>query len=308
MLYTTMRNWILPPHLQYLWRIARGNEPRAHIMRFAREVVAWAVPTEVQSFLLSRMHDIRGVDVSRTAKLANRHQGEGRCFVIGSGPSLKGMDLSPLVHEYTIAHNSFYKHPDAEQIGLNYLCIADESFFEDHERSVAWHQIIESKLPDVELMFHGAAKSLIRKHGLYANHSIYYYRHGVTVHYPELVHFDFTKPRNVGHTVGSTVGIPLAVYLGFKNIYLIGFDANWLDDYGGSYHFYDAHDQWPEFDSLQTDYRQPRYQDQLIFAQREYHSHYLLAEATAKLGVQIYNATGAGHLDMYPRVNYKELF
>jgi hypothetical protein len=283
----------------------RGKEPSAHYKRFLRETVAWFVPANIQSFLLSQYYRRRGGRITATANLRNRYR--GRCFVIGNGPSLAELDLRPLADEQVIVHNSFYKHPHADEVDPNYLCISDESVFKDEAKTVEWHRIIEADLPNVELMLHLAARPLLEKYELYADHPCYFYQHGITVRSPDLVHFDFMRPRNVGHTAGTRLGIPLAIYLGFDEIYLLGFDANWLDNYETSYHFYDAHDQWPEFDSLAADYRQPRYEDQLIFALRDYHSHYLLSQAAPRVGVKILNATSGGHLDMYPRVQYETL-
>jgi len=158
------------------------------------------------------------------------------------------------------------------------------------------------------MMFHGEARKLIQRHGLYSGNTVHYYRHGITVDAPELVHFDFTRPLNVGHTTGSRLAIPLAVYLGFEKIYLLGFDASWLDDFEGSYHFYDTHQQWPVFDSQAADHRHPRYADQLINALRDFDSHELLAQSAPMHGVDIFNAGLGGRLDTYPRVAFEDLF
>ncbi len=120
--------------------------------------------------------------------------------------------------------------------------------------------------------------------------------------------FDFTRPLNVGHTTGSRLAIPLAVYLGFEEVYLLGFDASWLDDFEGSYHFYDTHQQWPVFDSQAADHRHPRYADQLINALRDFDSHELLAQSAPMHGVDIFNAGLGGRLDTYPRVAFESLF
>jgi uncharacterized Rossmann fold enzyme len=300
--------WFLPPYVQYALRVLRGQEPRAHRTRFYRDLVGTLVPTEVQMALLGLRYGLRGLDVSNNRRLHMRHADRQRCFVIGNGPSLKDMDLSILADEVTIGANSFYKHKDAEAIGLDYLCIGDATFWEDTEKAVEWHRIIASKMPDTTMMFHADARALIARHELYPEHALHHYRHGITVSAPELVHFDFTKPLNVGHTAGSRLAIPLAFYLGFREIYLLGFDASWLDAYEGSYHFYDTHQQWPEFDSQAADGRHPRYADQLINALRDFDSHALLAESASMHGVNIFNAGRGGRLDMYPRVDFESLF
>ena len=150
-------------------------------------------------------------------------------------------------------------------------------------------------------MLHPDARVIIAKHGLYAHHEVHYFRRGVVTPYPELIHFDFTRPINVGNTTGSQLAIPLAVCLGATEIILIGFDCNWLESFTGSYHFYASHDQFPEFDSLKSDERWDRYEDHLIFALRDFEAHRLLATRAAQLGVAIKNATRGGLLDTYPR-------
>ena len=105
-------------------------------------------------------------------------------------------------------------------------------------------------------------------------------------------------------TTGSAIAIPLAVYLGFKEIYLIGFDCNWLADTGASYHFYDQHEHFPEFDSIAKDSRGIGYESFLQIIQREFESHRLIRSKAESLGVRIVNATEGGLLDVYPRASY----
>lgn len=303
-----LKNWILPPRVRYALRVARGQEPRAHVTRLLRSVAGWTAPLEVQRALFDLWYGVHGVDVSTNARLAAKHRGARRCFVIGNGPSLKDMDLSPLAREVTIGCNSFYKHPQASRVDLKYLCIGDATFFEDTVRAVSWHHVIEREMPRAVKVFHPSGRDLLRKHDLYRGHDVHFYRHGITVSDPELVDFDFTRPLTVGHTTGTRLAIPLAVYLGFTEIYVLGFDANWMADYRGSYHFYDKHELWPEFDSQEADKRHPRYADQLINALRDFESHGLLAEATAARGVKVYNAGIGGLLDTYPRVRFEDLF
>lgn len=303
-----LERWLLPPHVRHALRVLSGKEPQARRTRFLREIASCLVPIEIQMALLGLHYRVTGLDVSSNLRLRGKHADRKRAFVIGNGPSLRDMDLSVLSDEITIGANSFYKHKDADAVDLDYLCIGDATFWEDTPTAVEWHRIIESRMPRTTMMFHAGSRALIERHGLYAGNDVHVYRHGITVSSPELVHYDFTKPLNVGHTSGSRLGIPLAVYLGVREIYLIGFDASWLDNYEGTYHFYDTHRQWPNFDSQAADDRHPRYADQLINALRDFDSHALLAESAPMHGARIFNAGRGGRLDMYPRVLFESLF
>jgi hypothetical protein len=297
--------WLLPPNVQMLLRILRGQEPRAHRTRFVRDLVAWTTPPRIQSTLLGAAYTFGGLDVSNNLNLLDRHQG-ARCFVFGNGPSLKDVDLRPLKNEITIGANSFYKHPQAAEIDLKYLCIGDASFMEDSAKCVTWHRIIAEQHPKAVLMLNPDARPLMRKHKLYTHHEVHFYRLGVSSNNPSVAHFDFLKPLVVGHNTGSRLAIPLGIYMGCPDIMLLGFDANWMESYRGSYHFYEKHELFPEFDSQQADKRWPRYADQLINALRDFEAHATLAEAAKARGVRITNGSPNSMLDMYPRLDYTE--
>jgi hypothetical protein len=239
--------------------------------------------------------------------LNGRHADERRCFVIGNGPSLKGMDLKPLAEDYTIAANSFYMHPDASAMGLDYLCINDPHFMKDEPRAIAWHGTIAEKLPTATLLLNEAARPLVQRHHLYSGQDVHYVKRGRWTHRASTVNLDLSRPLNIGMTTGSSIAIPLALSLGFQEIYLIGFDCNWLADTSASYHFYQTHEYFPEFDSVEKDNRGFRYEDELRTNLREFESHRLLRQRAEQLGVRIVNATAGGLLDVYERRSYVDL-
>jgi hypothetical protein len=298
-------NWLLPPNVQLLLRVLRGLEPRTERARFFRDFVAWTTPPRLQSALLSLANTFSGNDVSNNRALRDRHKGQ-RCFVFGNGPSLNDVDLRALKGEITIGANSFYKHPQAAEVDLKYLCIGDASFMEDSPKCVTWHRIIAEQLPNTILMLNPEARPLIRKHKLYPQHQIHFYRLGVSSNNPSVAHFDFMQPLVVGQTTGSRLAIPLGIYLGCPDIMLLGFDANWMENHRASYHFYEKHELFPEFDSTVADKRWPRYADGLINALRDFEAHETLARAAKLRGVRITNGSPKSMLDMYPRLDYAE--
>jgi hypothetical protein len=302
-----LRDWLLPPHVQFLLRSLKGATRRSQKMRFLRELTNWTVPSNLQRILLSVGYWWQGLDVSANERLRNRYAGR-RCFVIGNGPSLGAMDLTRLRGEITVGANSFYKHRDAQAVDLSFLCIGDENFMLDEPRSIEWHRIIADRLPRTNVLLNPRARPLVAKYGLYQNREVFYFQRGVVSEYPELIDFDLTRPINVGNTTGTQLAIPLAVFMGCTDIILLGFDCNWLESYTGSYHFYASHEQFPEFDSLKTDDRWGRYEDHLIFALRDFEAHRLIAERTRQLGIVVRNATAGGLLDMYPRIRFEDCF
>lgn len=271
-----------------------------------RAVADWCLSPRLQEVLEAAFHSLTARSSAENRRLIARHAGEQRCFVIGNGPSLKNMDLKPLADEYTIGANSFYKHPDAAAVALDYLCVFDPHFMRDEPKSVEWHNTLAGKLPVARFLLHEAGRALVARHGLYPGREVYYLRRGGTARRVSAVNLDLSRPLNNGVTTGSSVAIPLAICLGFKEIYLVGFDCNWLEDINKSYHFYEAHDQFPEFDSTAKDNRGYSYEMELLASLREFQSHRFLREKAESIGVRIVNATRGGLLDVYERKPYEE--
>jgi hypothetical protein len=269
-----------------------------------RNAADWLVGPRLQEELLDTWRRISRPTFNENVSLNGRYAGERRCFVIGNGPSLKDMDLKPLAEEHTIAANSFYKHPDASVLGLDYLCINDPHFMKDEPRAIAWHRTIAEKLPTARLLLNEAARPLVQRHQLYSGRDIHYVKLGRWTHRASAINLDLSRPLNVGMTTGSSVAIPLALSLGFREIYLVGFDCNWLADTSASYHFYQTHEYFPEFDSVEKDNRGYSYEDELRTNLREFESHRLLRQRAEQLGVSIVNATVGGLLDVYERRQY----
>ena len=276
--------------------------------RKLRTVADWSVGPRLQESLLGRWRRVSTRRLHENRRLIGRHANERRCFVIGNGPSLRDMNLKPLADEFTIAANSFYKHPDAMAIGLDYLCINDPHFMKDEPRSVSWHRTISERLPTASLILNETAHPLVSTHQLYAGHDVHYVRSGPWTHRAAAINLDLSLPLNIGMTTGSSVAIPLALSLGFREIYLIGFDCNWLANLSASYHFYQTHEHFPEFDSVDKDTRGLSYEDELRSALREFESHRLLREKAKSLGARIVNATIGGLLDVYERKEFAGCF
>jgi hypothetical protein len=273
-----------------------------------RAIADWCLGPRLQEALRTQSRRLTAQSFKDNSPLVGRHAGEHRCFVIGNGPSLKDIDLKPLANEYTIGANSFYKHPDAAFIALDYLCINDPHFMKNEPRSVSWHRTVAEKLPTTHLVLNETARPLVREHQLYSGHEVYYVGWGPRTHRAASINLDLTRPLNIGMTTGSSVAIPLALSLGFREIYLIGFDCNWLASTSKSYHFYQTHEYFPEFDAVGKDTRGFSYEDELRSVLLEFESHRLLRERAETMGAHIVNATQGGLLDVYERREFAECF
>ena len=156
------------------------------------------------------------------------HRGE-RCFILGNGPSLNSVDFTLLENETIFTANQINRHPKFAQLKPKYHFWADPNFF----------KIDENKPEDMELL--NVMKSIntngnvpecffpikqyefTKKYQLDSELKVNYYYTGLNIYdnYKEQV--DYTKPVP-GFSSVIMWCITMAIYMGFKEIYLLGCD------------------------------------------------------------------------------------
>ena len=147
----------------------------------------------------------------------NKHKGD-RCFIIGNGPSLNNLDLTVLKDEYTFGVNAIYLNRERMGFYPTYHVVEDTLVAEDRSEEL--------------LDFKGSTKFV-------GNHLKYCLGSGSDFIWLNIM-FDYSQYRNfpkfsknalrrlwVGGTV-SYLCMQLAYYMGFKEIYLVGFDHSYV--------------------------------------------------------------------------------
>lgn len=189
----------------------------------------------------------------------NQHKGK-RCFIIATGSSLKNLDLSLLENEITIGINLILRN---KNFTPNYLCIADTTVMERHYNDIfndrmknGYYVICNGcKISEKYPNGHGNCSKTpgntcrgIKLDRKYKNIHIVKHDEVSGIH---IDHIDWPQKTKLLKTNeyyidqdlktvtaygGSTIdnlAIPLAVYLGCSEIYLLGADGGWD-------HFYDT--------------------------------------------------------------------
>lgn len=216
----------------------------------------------------------------------------GRCFIIGNGPSLSVSDLELIKNEYCFASNRIYKIYDQTTWRPTFYCLTDYKFF---KQSDLREEIISaSKESDIAFFQLDANKNKHLSHLLNI----------VMVPLVSQIWRDrasfSTRPENFvynGYTV-TYMAIQLAVYMGFTEIYLIGCDNNYpyrktmdglvvKNESATSGHFYE--ESKSESSSNYYDFVTKSYRNAEIYSQK-------------KNKFKIYNATRGGVLEEFERV------
>ena len=221
-----------------------------------------------------------------------------RAFIIGNGPSLKKLDLTRLKNEITFGVNSIFYHFETMGFKPTFYVVEDTLVAEDRADEI------------------NNLTGMVKIFGTYLNYCL---ADGEDVIWANVI-FDYTNypgfpnfSRNAAESlwVGGTVSylcMQLAYYMGFSEVYLVGFDHSYTipkdakiegnvitsvaDD---SNHFH------PEYFGKGKRWHDPKL-DRMELAYKH------AKEVFEQNGRIIYNATAGGKLEVFPRVDYGRLF
>jgi len=253
-----------------------------------------------QRFLYS--HEERSL-LKENKPLRDRHKGQ-RCFILGAGSSIKNQDLTKLAGEIVLSVSNVFVHPAIPLIRPKYHILppvfSSHGSFNSVNEFIEWFAEMEEKTFDAEMFFHIGDRAELVKHGLYKNRIVHWidYTHWDEVSTPKL---DLANILDIWSV--SETAITIALYLGFDEIYLLGFDHDWFN--GPLVYFYDAqkeHKLQPTKDKIQfadSEFQMRRHA--CIF--KKYKYFYSLKQ-------NIYNANADpnSYVDVFPKVDYDSLF
>lgn len=220
----------------------------------------------------------------RLERFRNCHAGED-CFIIGNGPSLRTMDLSPLAHYHTFGLNKIYLILDQVDLNLSYHVSVNPLVIEQSSmefRSLGCQSFLSYK----------AARPVVGDDEyfqyLFTNAHCSFYG-------------DVTRPIYEGYTV-TYVALQLAYFMGFSRVFLIGVDHSFVvngkpneqqrltgADQNHFHPSYFAGKDWhlPDLEASEVSYHLSRF-----FYQRD--------------GRRIFDATVDGKLQVFPKISYDD--
>lgn len=228
-------------------------------------------------------------------KLKDRHLG-GKVFVVCTGPSLIESDIQMIKNEYTISVNSIFKMYDRIDWKPSYYMFLELDGFDRYMN----HSTLSLDGMAEEFTIINSLRSKL------ANSPKI-----LSLHYNWLDHWDFYGSTRFRYSSDLLYGmydfystghaaIMLAMYMGFKDIYLLGADNNYV---GEKTHFAD----W-NCPGLPDAYTTEKAKNDIgLKMQRMMTLGYeQLAIISKKMGVNIYNSTRGGCVEAFPRVSLED--
>lgn len=224
-------------------------------------------------------------------KLKNRHKGD-RCFIVCTGPSLQISDLEKIKGEYTIGVNSIIRAYEKTDWRPSYYCLVDVYAFGEYLKT---KPVPGDRLCINEAFLHYRTK-LLNPVGNELYVPISFKNH--TDEYMAKNKMKFSKDPAVCiydcFTV-TNMAIQMAVYMGFKEIYLIGADCNYNPN---QMHFI-------ETEGIDDKQRNAKYLPDAVSASVKGYEH--ARKFAEKHKVKVYNATRGGMLEVFERVDFDTL-
>ncbi len=258
--------------------------------------------------------------VSENKKYRNLHQGK-RCFIIGSGPSMASTNLSSLAGEHLIALNSFFMNPQCNEV-LQHL--SPEKYYlvpPNHPPQTAddWTQtlrkmqdIIKTPLP----MFWGVDfnqgnwRELIEKNNLFADFDLNYFYCGINTRDGYRFKKKDTDLSKMSLSASNALinALELALYLGFGEIYLLGFEHNHIcvqkpEEYR-AFHEADHYKKELDYDFGKN---RPNHINYEILGNNYYTFNIYLELMQLFPDQRIVNCTPGGILDVFPKMKFEDV-
>lgn len=231
----------------------------------------------------------------RLSLLKNKYHGK-RCFIIGNGPSLTSNDLEQLKDEYCFASNRIFYIYNSTTWRPAFYCSQDEDVFKD----------ISDKLGGIvpqseNAFFVSYCKKYTPESVISMDNVLFYNARRVAAHKNRKFSQDITRFVDGGGTI-TYAAMQIAVYLGFKEIYLLGVDHSYAASSFKDGKISESDVKNSYFKGMPTNIKlsKPNTDNATI-------SYIAARQFADRHNIRIYNATRGGRLEVFERRTLEEV-
>lgn len=235
------------------------------------------------------------------------HRGQ-RCFIICNGPSVKSQNLRLLKDEIVFSVSSGYHHKDYATYKVRYHCTPQLTYTEKMTREVfiSWFKEMHENIGDAELFLSHGEEPLVRENNLFPGRNVNY----LCMLGP--FSKNSTQLLDITRRVPGVLSVPImclmiAMYMGFKDIYLLGVDHDSFKKGEYKYFFtptvFNGKAEGVTEDGKVTDLLY----DELYIYYMLFGQYRALKRIAHARGITIYNATAGGALEEFERVSLEDI-
>ena len=254
--------------------------------------------------------------VNKNVDLVNKYEGD-TCYLIGCGPSIKRQDLTKLKNKNVIALSTFFHHEDYKKLNIIANVFTGYTFHNNiHEESDFVNQYRDILKYCKGLIFFHENDFNFMKRNLLLNEmgNIRFYKTRGDINKNNILDIKPALDKEIyaGQNI-AVFAIQMAISMGFKKIYLLGLDHDWIfklqkKEYT-KFESSNSEDYY-KFAQGKTDF-DIKGHDTFSFWISVYNTLWLNYFQIKKLanaeGISIVNITDGGVLDVFERENYNDL-
>jgi len=238
-------------------------------------------------------------------KLKDSYKGE-RCFIIACGPSINTQDLTKLKNEYCITISNLFLHKDFEKINSIFHCYAEYMpVFTRQEWAENLKKMDSTLKKSTKLVTDINEKENAEKNNIFMDRDVFYIQQC-----SKSKNFDLTKPIMRYRTIAINA-MQLAIYCGFSELYLVGFDHDWILNYKKTRHFYREEEDVRQKNNKNKNFREWKtindFENYLKDYLKLWGQYKFVKQKALEHGIKVYNATNGGLLDMFECVDYDQI-
>ena len=239
--------------------------------------------------------------------LKNEHY-DKRCFIIGNAPSIADIKIEKLRHEYVFSISNGYHHPKYNYFKPSYHIVPSLIYTSikggmNDETAVSWLKEMDEKLGPAKLILSVKQARLVEKNKLFNNREVYY----IDASGRDYVNVDLSKPIGEIQTAPQ-LAIQVAIYMGFREIYLLGVDHNSLCNNKYDY-FFDAKKLMKFKDGGVDENRNivDSFYKRLLVHERLFRIYESLAESAIVNKVRVINLSKESVVDCFEKDNFNKI-
>jgi hypothetical protein len=244
-------------------------------------------------------------EIRANLKLKDSAKGK-RAFMIATGPSIKQEDLSVLAREDCYTISNFFLHEKLDIVNPRFHFFAPYHKPLILENYIAWLKKADDVLPEsTEMVLCIKDRNLIESSDLFTNRIVHYLHFSNSPYFSNKV--DLTYPI-LSPITGPLMMLPVLIYMGYSQIYLIGCDHTVLRDFKKTItHFYDKQSDMRQNASdvnAWEDIIESHRSSLAIFLQYQFYKKML---TKAYKNVEIINLSSDSWLDMFQTNRLKDV-
>jgi len=246
--------------------------------------------------------------IARNAYFKGLGAENSRCFILCNGPSVRQQNLLPLKNEVVISVASGYLHEQFNAIAPRFHCVPQITYGLMTEADVVdWFNEMDAYLGEAKLILSDTEWNLVNKHQLFKNRDVYYLNMGRTFNDNKKKIYDLTNMLP-GVASAPIMCLMIAMYMGYKNIYLLGTEHDAFKTGAYVYAFQPKVMHGKDLSVQKGGEIKGLLYETLKATTLLWEQYRSIKRITLNNDIKIYNTTFGGALDEFERVDLEKLF